>query len=311
MEILRLSPDGGADAVTPALVALGFFDGMHRGHTALLRETVRRAEVGGLVPSVFTFRDTPDFKAGTPRLLSEEARFARLAETGIQRLYLADFDEIRTLPPAKFVSRVLLTACAAGGVVCGYNFHFGAGGIARVDDLAAMLAPHGVPLFVLPPEQEGGEAVSASRVRRALREGRVTEATALLGRPYTLNGEVTHGRALGRRLGHPTANLALPEGRVVPRFGVYAVAVSVDGAPPVGGVANIGRRPTVESDGAPNCEVHLFSEAGDLYGRRLSLSLLAFLREERKFDGTAALREQIGRDTDRAKEIFLKWNGQS
>lgn len=310
MEICHVSPDGGG-AYTPALIALGFFDGMHRGHTALLRETVRRAEAGRLVPAVFTFRDTQDFKAGTPRLLTEQARFAHLAAAGIRRLYLADFEEMRGLSPADFVSRVLLSTCAARGVACGYNFRFGAGGAGTADDLASLLATHGVPLFVLPPEKEGGEDVSASRVRRALRDGRVAEVTSLLGRPYTLEGEVTHGRALGRRLGHPTANLALPEGGVTPRLGVYAVAVSVDGAPPVGGVANIGRRPTVEADGRPNCEVHLFSEMGDLYGRHLALSLLAFLRDERKFDGTAALREQIGRDTEQAKEIFSKWNGQS
>ena len=167
-------------------------------------------------------------------------------------------------------------------------------------------------MTVLSPYVVNGIPVSSSVIRTAIEAGELERATALLGRPFSLTGEVVHGKALGREIGYPTANLILTPGKVMPARGVYAVLCTVDGGAPVSAVANLGVRPTVEgAEATPNCEVHLFCESGDLYGRHLTVSLMRRLRGEIKFESIADLREQIAQDTAKAKEYFQWVNGQN
>lgn len=300
-----------------ATVALGFFDGMHRGHAALLAATAALAAESGTVPAAFTFADDPALKPGRPRLFSEEERLARLSDAGVARLFLGDFAALRDCDAAAFAA-LLADSCGASTVVCGFDFRCGRGAAAGPAELAAALAPYGVALRTLPTVRTpDGRPVSASRVRAAMEDGNAEEAAAVLGRPFSLTGPVLHGRALGRTLAFPTANLAFPPGGVLPARGVYAVTVAPGVAltpppTPLCGMANVGVRPTVEDGGAPNCEVHLFDFSGDLYGKTLTVFFLHRLRPERRFPDTDALRACLTTDKQQIKEYFRTWeNGQN
>ncbi len=293
------------------VVALGFFDGVHRGHAALLQKTAAHAAETGAIPAVFTFHDDGQLKGGC-RLLSEEERLRAFHAHGIRRVYLADFSALSSLSPHAFTEDILLAACGAVAAVCGFNFRFGHRGAGDATLLSTLLATHGVPLTILPAETEGGEPISSTRVREAIEDGRMEEAARLLGHPYTLTARVAHGKELGRRLGFPTANLPFFPHAALPAFGVYAVRSWVEGLDlPLFGVANVGLRPTVEHADAANCEVHLFDASPNLYGKEMRVELLTHLRGETRFSSPDELRAQIARDSAEAKEYIKKWNGPS
>ena len=314
MEVIRISNVATLARQRAAVVALGFFDGVHRGHVALLRRAKQEAEARGVSFAVFSFSDADGIKAGAPRLSGEEERLALLAAAGAERLYLFDFAAVCGLSPADFVKTVLLDRLACAAAVCGFNFRFGAGGTGDAHTLSDLLAAQGVPTVVLPPYEADGVTVSSSAVRAAIEAGDTETATHLLGHPFSFTGEVVHGNALGREIGYPTANIMPPAGRVIPARGVYAVSCAIDGVGALPAVANVGVRPTVETGcGARiNCEVHLLSPVSDLYGKRLTVSFLSRLREEKKFESIAALSAQIAADIENAKEYHRKWlNGQN
>ncbi len=305
--ISDLKSERGSDRYT---VALGFFDGMHRGHTALLERTVALAAENGSLPAVFTFADDDRLKRGEGRLMREEERLRAFSRLGIRRVYLGDFSHLCGLSPTEFAERILILACGAVHAVCGFNFHCGRGAAADAEMLSALLATHGVPLTVLPPMLEEGAPISAGRIRRAISEGRMVAAAAMLGRPYSLSGVVMHGKELGRRLGFPTANIPFFRHAAIPALGVYAARVSGEGLPcPVFGVGNVGVRPTVEETDAVNCEVHLFTTPPSLYGKTLTVELLTHLRGEKRFADQNELSAQIKKDTEKAKEYCRTWNG--
>lgn len=309
MEILRVC---GSPAVTDAaVIALGFFDGLHIGHAALLEKTAAEARARGVAAAVFTFADSPGFKGGL-RLYPEGERLSRFADFGIERVYVADFSALAHLSPEEFVRQVLIDGLHAAAVVCGFNYRFGAGAAGDATLLSALLTPHGVPLFALPPTLYGDKVVSTSLLRATLGAGDVGAAMAMLGRPYSLSGRVVRGKALGRTIGIPTANIPFPDGLLVPRRGVYFVSCELTGCDrTLFGLANVGVRPTVEKVERENCEVHFLSEVGDLYGKDIRVSFLEFLRPEERFADLAALGAQIALDKQIAKEYMDKWNGQS
>ena len=311
MEIYRM-PDPGLP-VRGRVVALGFFDGMHVGHAALLSLARQEGDARRCETAVFSFAEDGTLKPATPRLLSEEERLVQMEQAGADSVLLYRFADICHLSPEEFVETVLVRQLSAVAVVCGYNFRFGKGGVGDADQLRALLAPHGLPLHVLPPARLGDEVVSASAIRVALAAGEAERAATMLGRPYAITGEVMHGKALGRRIGVPTANLPIPPGRVVPAFGVYAAIGYIAGdAQPHLGVANVGVRPTVEHGSLPNCETHFLDQVGDIYGKRLTVLLLHRLRGEITFDNIEALVAQIMRDKAQAKEYGTIWlNGQN
>ena len=309
MDIIPVSHAEVQDGVC-CTVALGFFDGMHRGHTALLEKTVALAAENGSIPAVFTFADDDRLKRGEGRLMREEERLSAFSRLGIRRVYLGDFSHLCGLSPTEFAEQILLGTCTAKHAVCGFNFHFGHGAAADATVLSSLLATHGVPLTVLPPMMEADAPISASRIRAAIRAGEMENAAAMLGRPYSLTGTVLHGKELGRRLGFPTANLPFFRNAAIPAAGVYAARVYGEGLDaPVFGVANVGVRPTVESTDAVNCEVHLFGEPPTLYEKTLTVELLTHLRGEKRFADQNELSVQIKRDTERAKEYCKTWNG--
>lgn len=293
-----------------SVVALGFFDGLHRGHADLLDRACREAKARRLVPAVFSFHDGGGIKDGLPRLLTEEARVTGLLDAGMEVVHLADFAEVRDLSPAEFVEDILLRRCGAAAAVCGENFRFGRGASADTAALASLLATHGVPLFICPTRKYESEAVSTSAIRAAVEAGDMPRAAAMLGRPFSLTAPVLHGKELGRLLGFPTANQVFPQGSVIPACGVYAVTAEVEDGRRLQGVANVGRRPTVEGAGDINCETHFLDFTGDLYGKRLCLHFHRRLRGEKKFKSTEELCCAIRADREAVERIDL-WNGQN
>jgi riboflavin kinase/FMN adenylyltransferase len=311
MEIYRMP-----DARLPArarVVALGFFDGMHIGHAALLSLARQEGDTRRCETAVFSFAEDGALKPSTPRLLSEEERLAHMERAGVDTVFLYRFADICHLSPEEFVATVLVQQLSAAAVVCGYNFRFGKGGAGDAAMLRTLLSPYGLPLYVLPPARLGDEVISASAIRVALAAGMAEQAARMLGRPYAITGEVAHGKALGRQIGVPTANLKIPPGRMVPALGVYAAIGYIEGdARPHLGVANIGVRPTVEHGSLPNCETHFLDPVGDIYGKHLTVLLLHHLRGEIAFENIEALIAQIAQDKAQAKEYGTTWlNGQN
>jgi riboflavin kinase/FMN adenylyltransferase len=200
-------------------------------------------------------------------------------------------EELRSLAPRAFIDTVLKDACAARVALCGFNFRFGKGAAGD----GALLSRSLPDSVVLPPTLYQDAPVSASRIREALAHGSIADANAMLGRPYTVSGHVAHGKAMGRVLGFPTANISVST--LLPRYGVYKTCVTVDGVS-YAGLSDVGVRPTVEGAGLPRIETFLRDFSGDLYGKTLSVSFLSFLREEKKFSSPQELTEQIARDLE-------------
>ena len=296
------------EALRGAVVALGNFDGVHRGHQALGARAVEqgaamRAPVVALTfephPRRFFVPDTAPF-----RLTLLPAKRRLLAQHGVTAMVAQRFDAaFSALSPDAFFDGVLLQGLGARHVVCGFDFTFGARRSGNVERLRERGAERGIGVSALDPVMREGEIYSSTRIREALRAGAAVEAAALLGQPWEIEGTVELGDQRGRTIGFPTANVALGE-HLRPRFGVYAVRVLVDGETawrPA--VPNVGRRPTLGKL-QENFEVHLFDFAGDLYGRTLRVALHDFIRPEMKFAGLDQLKAQIAADGDAARKLL-------
>jgi riboflavin kinase/FMN adenylyltransferase len=294
------------DDARGAVVALGNFDGVHLGHAHVLR-AAHRAQPGATLAAL-TFEPHPRevFRPDDPpfRLTLSPARAELLAALGVRIVYEMPFDTwFSEMSAETFVSDVLAHGIGARHLVCGPDFAFGhrRGGGTRF--LATRAEALGIGLTVVPPFADDAGPVSSSRIRRTLQDGYPDRAAAGIGRPWAIRGVVEHGDARGRTIGFPTANV--PLGRhLEPARGVYAVSVSLRDGRHLHGVANIGRRPTVNEQTASLLEVHLFDFAGELYGREIDVSLLAFLRPERRFVGLDALRAQIKADVAEARRVL-------
>ena len=299
------------DGIAACGLCLGHFDGVHIGHRALIAELQRqnRERATPLPLGVQLFSEPPtkyldDPPTGQLTVLDEKLRL--LGEAGLDFAAIYDFPAIRNMSPEDFVRQVLLEDCNAQMAVCGFNYSFGAKGVGRPADLSRLFADGKTRrLSVMDPIRLAGDTVSSSLIRTCLLEGKPEKAAMLLGRPHALRGTVSEGKHLGRTLGLPTANLAFASGALVPRHGVYAVRVHLDGKC-YGGIANVGVRPTVEGDAAANSETFLFDFDGDLYGKTIKVELLRFLREEQKFPDLCALTDRIRKDIDLAKQLLQK-----
>jgi riboflavin kinase/FMN adenylyltransferase len=307
-----------------SVIAIGNFDGVHRGHQAVIGEAVRRARAAGRPGGVLTFEPHPRrfFRPDTPPFLLTRLRTkARvLAALGVENLFVLRFNAgLAGFTAEDFIDRILVDGLRASQVVVGYDFVFGKGRGGNPDLLRDRLARRGIATMVMPPvaaphaEPDGdseGLIYSSTGVRDALKAGDPRGAARLLGRPFEIEGRVRRGDARGRLLGFPTANMWLGDYQR-PALGVYAVRARVDESaePPVlAGVANLGLRPTFGGS-EPRLEVHLFDFQGDLYGRRLRVELVDFLRPERKFDGIEALKAQIAADAQAAKTALARQPG--
>jgi riboflavin kinase / FMN adenylyltransferase len=288
------------------VVALGNFDGVHRGHQALLAQAQKPAGALGAPLLALTFEPHPRGffvpDTGPFRLTLAPAKTRLLAEHGVQAVLAQHFDAaFAALPAEAFVGDVLLKGLGARHVVCGYDFTFGARRSGNVERLRAEGKARGFGVTVLDPVMREGEIYSSTRIREALRAGMVSEAAQLLGHPWEIEGTVELGDQRGRTIGFPTANVDLGQ-HLRPRFGVYAVRALVDGVWR-DGVANLGRRPTFGKL-KENFEVHLFDFAGDLYGKTLRVTMVDFIRPEMKFEGLDQIKAQIAADGEAARRIL-------
>ena len=210
------------------------------------------------------------------------------------------------MSPREFVEDVLVNTLGAQHVVCGYNFSFGKGGSGTPETLKALLEARDIGCTVAEAVTSGRGSVSSTRLRALISGGDMTAAAALLGRPYSFTLPVLHGRRLGSRLGSPTINQMFPDDRAVPAYGVYAVLCGREGKL-YGGVTNIGVKPTVDDTNTPVCETHIFDFNGDLYGKEVRVYLCKHLRSEKRFESLDALRAQIAKDADLAREVLAEY----
>lgn len=309
--LIALDDSTPIDAAAPAsLVVIGNFDGVHRGHQAVLAEAVAQAATQRLVPVVLTFDPHPEAVVGEgvpPVLTTVDRRAELLGELGIARVYVRRFDAaFATWSPDRFARDLVARSLCARVVLVGENFRFGAKAAGDLAMLRALGAELGFEVCVHGLAGDAGGPFSSTRVRACVAAADLDGARALLGRPHAISGTVVHGAKRGRTIGVPTANLdAIAE--LVPPNGVYAVSVERvdDGARAMAsGVMNVGVRPTVGGDPARSVEVHLLDFDGDLYGQSLRVHVVARLRDERRFDGLDALKAQIARDVDDARRVL-------
>ena len=287
-------------------VALGYFDGVHLGHRAVIGAAVAAARRAGLTPAVFTFELAEGNTLKGGRLLSRSEKYRRMAELGAREILAPPFAAFCALTPEDFVEQVLVGCFAAKAVFCGDNFTFGARAAGDVERLRALCAPHGIAVTVVEMAQYGGRTVSSTRIRAALEEGRLDDANAMLGAPYAIDWTVRHGRGIGTsRLGTPTINQNYPAGTLQPCCGVYLTRIRLQGRwwPAATG---IGRRPTVDDSAkaAVTCETYVPDFSGDVYGRRPRLEFHRYLCPIRKFDSMQALSDLI-RDAARQSQAYF------
>ncbi|MFL5253744.1 MAG: bifunctional riboflavin kinase/FAD synthetase [Rhodopila sp.] len=289
-----------------ATVALGNFDGVHLGHHSVIRAA--HAARPDLPLAVLTFEPHPRevFRPDDPpfRLTLSAERADALAALGVRFLYELPFNRDFSLMSAEdFVSRVLRQGIGALHLACGLDFAFGHRRGGDTAYLASQAEALGMGLTLVPPVTDAEGPLSSTRIRRVLQDGYPERATTELGRPWAIRGEVVHGDKRGRVIGFPTANV--PLGRhLEPARGVYAVKIRLADGTCHKGVANIGRRPTVNAEPESRLEVHVFDYDGDLYGQEVTVALLAYIRAETKFSGLDALKAQIARDAAEARRLL-------
>lgn len=289
------------------VIALGYFDGVHRGHGALLRAARRLADELHCSAAAMTFDTHPSvlLGEGPVELLStlEQRRLLMTRLYGMDEILTLPFDRaMMTMSWKRFAETYLAGAKA---VVCGYDFRFGHRGEGTAELLAAYCRARGIAAEVIPPVTWEGEVVSSTGIRRLLRDGETDRAMAMLDHPHLLSGTVKSGNHIGRQWGIPTANLPLPAGVLVPAWGVYAAKAEADGVV-CDAVVNIGEHPTVGLAPAPQAEAWLLDYSGDLYGKNLRLWLAARIREERQFANAEELTEEIRRNAAQARILLAK-----
>jgi riboflavin kinase/FMN adenylyltransferase len=291
-----------------ATVAIGNFDGVHRGHKAVIAAALARARALGKPAAALTFEPHPRafFHPDEPlfRLTPEAAKLRLLAATGLDGAIVLTFNaELAKLSAEDFVQRVLVDRFAISGAAIGFNFHFGANRAGSPDFLQAQGKQHGFIVDVVPPLLDGGRPVSSGPIRAALAAGRLDDAAEFLGYPWFVSGTVIHGDKRGRELGFPTANLRLDPACAL-RHGIYAVRTAIAGRR-YDGVASFGRRPMFDT-GAVLLEIFLFDFSGDLYGANIDVAFMAWLRDEAMFASAEDLMRQMKEDSRLAREALTR-----
>ena len=293
------------------VLALGFFDGVHLGHAALIRKTAERAAELGATPAVLTFDVHPDtlvLREPVPLITSPEDRAELVRRLGVEEILSLRFDE--TLMQMRWDAFVEWVQAEFGAVhlVCGHDFSFGWKGEGKPALLREKAAQLGMGCDVIPKVELEGETVSSTRIRGLLAEGKLREANRLLGHPHALTDTVRTGFRLGRKLGAPTINMRFEDGVLVPAHGVYAGRLRIEGETENRwAVTNIGVRPTVSDSQVVSVESFILDYSGNLYGKRIRLEFLDFLRPEQRFADTDALKAQIERDTENVRRFAAEF----
>ena len=292
------------------VLSIGNFDGVHRGHQALLAKLTAKSRATGLPSAVLTFEPHPreyfTHENRPIRLTSLREKILRIAGQGVDRLYIGRFNaRFAALTAEQFIEDILIRGLCARHLMIGDDFRFGKG---RQGDFAMLEAAGqsvGFSVEAMHTLVHEGERVSSSAVRAALAEGDMPHAARLLGRPYSISGRVMHGDKIGRSIGFPTANIQLKH-RSPPLMGIYTVSVEGLADKPWPGVASVGVRPTINDAGRPTLEVHLFDWTAECYGAHLKVNFLAKQRDEERYDTLEALTAQIARDADQARAYFAQ-----
>ena len=294
---------------TKRVIALGFFDGVHIGHGALLKKTAERARELGCVSAAFTFDRAPkEFVTGipVPLLTSPEERSELIREMyGIDEVIVAPFDRaMMTMPWQDFLEKLLLEKYGAVHLVAGHDYHFGFKNQGTPEILRDYCAAHGIGCDIIPKVEYQGTTVSSTHIRGLIETGEVERASEFLGHFHRMSGTVEHGCGIGTARLFPTANLIPYGAAIVPARGVYATKVTLEGGETYPGVTNVGTRPTVSDGKAVTVETYLIGFSGDLYGQRIRVEFCRRLRGEEKFSSTQALHDQIAQDIEQAKGIL-------
>jgi riboflavin kinase/FMN adenylyltransferase len=297
-----------AERLRGAVVAIGNFDGVHRGHRSVIDFAMKRAAAAGKPSAVLTLEPHPRsyFRPDEKlfRLTDECQKLRLLAATGLDGAVVLSFNAaLAGLPAEQFVAEILVGRLGVSGVAIGFDFHFGQGRGGSPAFLTEAGQRYGFPVDVAPKLEDEGRPVSSGTIRAALEAGRVVEAAELLGYPWFASGAVIHGEKRGRELGFPTANLKLDPACGL-KHGIYAVRVGIGDAR-YDGVASFGRRPTFDN-GAPLLEVFLFDFSGDLYGQVMDVALIGWIRPEERFASVEALMAQMNLDSERARDALAR-----
>lgn len=289
------------------VMALGFFDGIHIGHAALMNMIIKRAQEYDAEPAVLTFDVHPDslvFKKNVPLINSADDRERILSRCfGIDDVVVVHFSQSVMHMDWKVFIDELIDDMDLCHIVVGHDFKFGYKGLGTAEKLKEYCAQRGVGCDIIPPVCKDGVIVSSTLIRGLIESGEIEKANEYLGRPHTLTDVVRSGYHLGTQMGTPTINMRFPDGVIIPRHGVYAAKAYVDGEEYMS-VTNVGVRPTVSEDGGVNVESFLLNFTGNLYGRLVRLDFYKFMRPERKFDDIDELAAQIKHDAESAREYF-------
>ncbi len=314
MEIVKLSYPfealGTEGGKRECHIAIGYFDGVHVGHQAVIGQAVESARRSGKRAAAMTFHPHPKEVLGRGErygtaLTPLREKLRRFEALGLDATYVVEFDRAFAAVSAEdFVANVL-RPLGIKAVIVGFDFTFGSRGLGTPELLRQLGAPD-IEVEIIAPQALDETKVSSSRIREALEQGDVRSATPLLGRPYRIEGTVVGGDRRGRTIGFPTANVEPDGNYMLPRLGVYAVRALVGGKS-YEAVLNLGVKPTFHDDlPEPKLEAHLFDFSGDVYGERMSIDFIAFLRPEQKFNGVEQLVAQIRVDADRARDVLSK-----
>lgn len=291
------------------VIALGFFDGVHNGHAALMRRVAERARELDAIPAAFTFDPHPQnviFGKPTPLLTSPEDRGDLMRRYyGIQDVIVEPFTPVLMRQPwDEFLKETLIRNLHAVHLVAGHDYHFGYKGMGNTQRLQETCRELGVGCDIVSKVEQDGITVSSTFIRTLVAQGEMERANEFLGHPHTISDVVTHGKKLGSTLGFPTVNLRLKENVLPPALGVYATRVRLENGETHIAVTNVGTRPTVDDGDYLNIEGFILDFSGDLYGQKIQMEFYKFLRPERKFPSLEALRDEIMRNAQQTRDYF-------
>ncbi len=282
----------------PLCVALGTFDGVHKGHKAVISEAVN----SDMQSMVFIInRPVNSFKT-SPMITTSQMQTEEIEKLGVDYLIKVDFEDICNLSPEEFISEILFKTLGAKKIVCGFNYRFGKGASGDTKLLEKLCEKYEMALTVVPAVFNENFAISSSRIRDCIECGRMKDAEDMLGRPFGFNFMVVDGDHLGRKLGFPTINQPFPEKFIIPKYGVYAATVTLQGER-YSAVCNVGERPTVRKS-LVRAETYIMDFSGNLYGQNVHINLIKFLRPEKKFPSLDQLKKAIANDAKTAKAFI-------
>lgn len=292
-----------SDVVPSSAVALGMFDGVHRGHQKVINAAAQFADLRTVVLTFTTKKRRPRKKASQKDILTPENRLRRLECLAVDAVYMPDFEEMKQLTAEEFIDDILKDTLNAKVVCCGEDFHFGYRAMGDVAFLKERCNELGIQVVVVPPELESGQTISSTWIRQCLLHGDIPTANRLLGYRYFIEGEVVYGKQLGRTIDCPTINQELSESTCIPRYGVYISTTLIEGKE-YPSITNIGVKPTISGTRQPLSETHVIGINRRMYGEVLQVKLYKFIRREQRFDSIYELSRYIQKDIREARLYF-------